>query len=131
MKTKVLLALGGAIVLVAGCIGTAGGGHTAGVPFVRDSLENKYQRSPEAVFNAAKEAIRDSGGVLNKESIIYGTNQVKTITAKLDQRTVWIRIEPVEGTGADVVVQARTQGGGADLNLAHDLATQIALRLAR
>jgi hypothetical protein len=54
---------------------------------------------------------------------------VKTVTGKINQRSVWIRVEQLEPKVTGVTVQARTQGGGSDLNLAHEVEKQIALKL--
>ena len=50
--------------------------------------------------------------------------RVPTVT-----RTVWVKVEPVDAGTTRVIVQARTKGGGSDLDLASDIDKQIALRL--
>jgi hypothetical protein len=69
-------------------------------------------------------------GVLVNESILYGkTNMVKTIEAKVNQRSVYIRVEPVDPKITSIIVQARTSGGGSDIDTAHELEKQVALAL--
>lgn len=132
MNTKLLAALlAVATLLGAGCVRNVSGGRTAGVPFVKDKIEGRYQRSVDEVFNAAK-AVVAARGILNNESILHSeTNQVKTLTGRVDQRTVYVRVEPVEPKVTSVVVQTRIPGGGTDLDLAHQLEKQIALRLVQ
>lgn len=114
-----------------GCVKKVSGGATAGMPFVRDSVQGQYQRPVETVFTAAREVLRENGS-LSSESIQHGdTNQVKTLVGKVDQRTVYVRVAPVDASITSVRVQARTSGGGADLYLAHELEKQIALKLVR
>ncbi len=124
------LALFGALgVLVAGCVNTVSGGRTAAVPFMKDTVEGRYERSVDEVFTAAKDVIAKNG-VLNTESILHGeTNLVKTAIGKVNQRTVYIRVEPSTPKITAVAVQARNQNGAADIELAHDIEKQIALRL--
>ncbi len=124
------LALFGALgVLVAGCVNTVSGGRTAAVPFMKDTVEGRYERSVDEVFTAAKDVIAKNG-VLNTESILHGeTNLVKTAIGKVNQRSVYIRVEPATPKITAVAVQARNQNGAADIELAHDIEKQIALRL--
>ncbi len=127
----VLPVLGALALLVTGCVGTVSGGHTAGVPFSKDTVEGRYERTVDEVFTAAKDVI-SKNGVLNTESILHSeTNQVKTAVGKINQRTVYVRVEPATPTITAVAVQARNQGGAADIELAHEVEKQIALKLVR
>jgi len=132
MKT-IFLAAGLGIVLVAtGCIGTVDGRSTPGVPFAKDKFEGKYERSVDQVFAAAKQVITDNG-VLVSESVLHGlTNDVRTAVGKVNQRSVWIRVEGIDPRPVTAVtVQARTPGGIRDLELVHELEKQIALKLVK
>ena len=130
MKKKIFLALFGAGLLSAGCVSTVNDRHTAGVPFVKDSVQGRYERPLDQVFDAAKEVVKANGRLLN-ESVIHGeTNVVKTAEGKINDRTVWVRVEAAEPNVTGVSVQTRTPGGGSDINLAHEVEKQIALRLA-
>jgi hypothetical protein len=44
---------------------------------------------------------------------------------------VYIKIMPVEAQITSILVQARTQNGGSDIDLAHELEKQVALKLVR
>jgi len=130
MKTNVLIAVASALVLVAGCVDTVSGRKTGGFPFIKDSVENRYERPVDQAFEAAKEVVK-STGVLNSESILHSeTNAVKTVEGKINQRDVWIRIEALNPQVTSVKVQVRTQAGGSDVDLAHEVASQITAKLA-
>jgi hypothetical protein len=131
MMSKMLFAvLAGGVLLTAGCVETVTGGKTAGVPFVRDTFENRYRESPDRIFVAAKEVIK-ADGVLTDEGIKYNeTNAVKVVQGRVNERAVYVRIVPVDEQVTSVAVQARTRGGGADMDVAHQVAMEIALKLS-
>lgn len=114
-----------------GCVKKVTGGTTAGVPFAKDTVEGQYQRPVETVFTAAREVIRENGSLISESVQHSETNQVKTIVGKVDQRTVYVRVAPVDASITSVRVQARTSGGGPDVYLAHEMEKQIALKLVR
>lgn len=132
MKTNFFAALMGIALVATGCVRTVSGTRTAAVPFVKDRMEGRYQRPVNEVYEAAKEVV-NANGVLSNEYIPHDTtNTVRALEAKVKQRTVWIRVETTENPSVTAVtVQARTSGGGRDIELAHDLEKQIALKLVR
>jgi hypothetical protein len=133
MNKKIFAALLGGIVafVVAGCVDTVGGGRTAGLPLIKDRVEGRYERPLNQVFEAAKDVIKFNGTLLSETTLHTETNEVKTVEGKVNQRTVWVRVEGVDPKVTGVAVQARTPGGGADVELAHELEKQIALKLVR
>ncbi len=132
MRAKIFAGfLGVLVIAVAGCVSTVGGGRTAGVPFLKDSVQGRYQRSVDEVYNAAKDVI-SANGVLERESVLHGeTNVVKTAIGVVSQRTVYVRVEPVDSKITQVTVQTRNRDGGSDIDLAHELEKEIALRLVQ
>jgi len=56
---------------------------------------------------------------------------VKTCEGKVNQRSVWVRVEQIDPKISSVRVQTRTKGGGTDADLAHELEKQIALKLVK
>jgi hypothetical protein len=133
MKTKFFTTLLGLAVLATGCVDTVGGRKTAGVPFVHDKIEARYERPMDEVFQAAKDVIKYNGALAN-ETILHGqTNAVNQIAkvaeGKVNQRTVWVRVEQTDPRITEVTVQARTAGGGSDIDLAAQIDKQIALKL--
>jgi len=120
-----------AILVGAGCVSTVNERTSPGLPFVKDRVEGRYERSVDQVFEASKQVVKTMG-VLVREGVIYGgTNEVKTVEGKVNQRNVWIKVEGIEPKITSVIVQTRTPGGGADIDLAHELEKQIALKLVQ
>jgi hypothetical protein len=130
MKAKISVILLGAVIAGAGCISTVNDRSTAGVPFIKDRVEGRYQRSVEQVFEASKRVITANGVMINESTLYSQTNLVKTVEGKVNQVSVWVRVVGIEPNTTQVTVQTRTSGGGADLDLAHEIEKQIALRLA-
>jgi len=128
MKTQFLVALLGAAVLVAGCHSSLDGRKHAGVPFVRDRVEGRYERPADQVYAAAIQVIKFNGTLVN-ENTMHGTNLVRVAEGKVNQRSVWVQVEPIDPKVTWVVVQTRTPGGGKDIDLAHEIEKQIALQL--
>jgi len=130
MRANSFLVLTAAVLAGAGCYNTVSERPRAGVPFVKDKIEARYERPMDQVFQAAKDVVAADGALVNEE-ILYGqTNAVKTVQGKVNQRDVWIRIEEVDPKVTGLTVQARTKAGGADVDLAAQLDKEIALKLA-
>jgi len=69
--------------------------------------------------------------VLNYNGRVYSEDVMKsTIEASVNQRTVWVKVEPIDDKLTKVTVQARTKLGGGDVALASEIDKQIAIRLA-
>jgi hypothetical protein len=131
MKQKLFLIALGAAILSAGCVGTVTGRHTGGVPFVKDTVEGRYERPVDQVFEAAKEVVKFNGTLVNESILHNETNTVKTVEGKVNQRNVWVRVEAADPKITAVSVQTRTLNGGSDVDLAHEIEKQIALKLVR
>jgi hypothetical protein len=107
-----------------GCVGTLDGRQRAGVPFVKDKFESRYERPVLECWAAAKD-------VLNQNGQLYSEDHLKsTLEANVNERTIWVKVEPVDQRFTRVAVQARTRGGGTDLDLAREIDKQIGIRLA-
>ena len=135
MKFQFFAALIVAAVLVAGCVNTVTGGKTAGVPFIKDTIEARYEKPAEPVFQAAKQVITEDG-MLITEGTLYGQtnalgNSVRTIKGKVNERTVYVRVEALDPKITGTAVQTRTSGGVSDIDLAAQIDKQIAIKLAR
>ena len=119
------------MVLAVGCVGTVSDEHTFGTHLVKDKLEGVYERPLDECFTAAKTVIAQMG-VLNKEGILHDTNVVKVAEGRVNERKVWVRVESAEPPKYTLVtVQARTSGGHADIETAHQIEKNIALKLVR
>ena len=131
MKTKIFAALAGIAIITAGCISTVSGTKTSAVPFTKDTVHGRYERTVDQVYQASV-AVVQNNGVLITEFIPHDTtNTVRALQAKVNQRNVWISVTAVDPTITAVAVQARTKMGASDIDLAHELEKEIALQLAR
>jgi len=129
MKLKLWLVLLLPALLMTGCVKTVSDQKTAGVPFVKDRIEGRYERTVQEVYDAALYVIK-LNGTLQEEMVIHQEDtKVRAIEGRVNQRKIFIRVEPVDPTVTSVVVQARTSAGGTDMNLAYELEKQIALQL--
>ena len=133
MKTKILAAFAGigVILLAVGCVRTVSGTRTTAMSVGEDSYTGKYERTPEQVYQASLNVLK-SDGVILTEYIPHTTNSVdnvRSVYGKVNQRKVWIRVEPVDPKITQVTVQVRTTGGFRDQDLSHELEKEIALQL--
>jgi len=121
----VLLAAAFLAVITLGCYSTLDGRMRMGTVLGKDTIEGRYERPVDQVFEAAKK-------VLSFNGTLYGENTIsKTLEAKIDTRTVWVAVDPVEPNVTRVRVQARRKGGSSDIYLASEIDKQIALELPR
>lgn len=129
MKTIIFTIFTATALLGAGCVSTVTDRTTPGMPLVKDRIQGRYERSVDEIFKAAKEVVKENGVLVN-ESILYNqTNLVKTVEGKVNQRNVWVRVEAIDPKITEVTVQTRTPGGLSDIDLAHELEKEIALKL--
>jgi hypothetical protein len=126
-----VMAFGALLLAGVGCVSTVSGTKTAGVPWIKDSMVGNYERSVDQVTEAAKAVILANGTLVNETTQYEQTNTVRTVEGKVSSRRVWIRITAIEPKVTQVQVQTRNSAGGSDLELAHELEKQIALKLVR
>ena len=130
MKTKFFAALVGITIVTAGCVKTVSDTHTATVSFGKDSVEGRYERAMDQVYQAAVQVIQHNGVVITEFIPHDTTNTVRSLQGKVDQCNVWVRVEAVDPRITSVVVEARTWNN-RNLDLAHELEKEIALQLVR
>jgi len=132
MKITILFGLVAALVLSTGCVNTQSGRKTAAVPFVRDSVEGRYERPVAQVYEAAKEVVRFNGQLVN-EVTRYSDDGVYAMALEghVQDCKVFIGVKEVDPNVTSITVQVRTSGGGSNLDLAHELEKQVALKLVR
>lgn len=118
-----LLVAGGFLLLSVGCVRTVDGHMRPGVPFTSDTVENRYDVSVNKVFAAAKKVLQFRGNLYSENTI------AKTLEAKVDTRTVRVAVDEVEPKVTRVRVQVRTKGGRGDIQLANQIAVEIAVNL--
>ena len=115
-----------ASILLAGCVTTVDGHKTGAVPFRKDKKVSRYEKyTVDQVFAATKTALSEKG-VLQSENTINHSYK-----AKVNERTVWVKITEVGPTVTEVAVQVRTKSGGTDLDLAAEIDKLIVLHLTR
>lgn len=108
--------------LVSGCVSTPTGHSKAGVPFLKDTLTSRYQRSVEQVV-AATRFVLSHKGKLSVDNSIDNSFQ-----AKADECDVWVKITKVDAKTTEVIVKVR-KGLGANIALASEIDKEIALQL--
>ena len=127
MKIKFLsfLVLAVCAATFTGCVET-GDGHTraTALPFAKDKISNRYERTVPQILTAAKAVLMRNGKLLADNSIN------NSFTAKVNQRDVWVSVVDIDGKVSEVTVQVRTKLGGSDIELASAISTQIALQLS-
>ncbi|HYE33224.1 MAG TPA: hypothetical protein VEH27_17480 [Methylomirabilota bacterium] len=111
-------------VALAGCHSTVDGRMRAGMPIVKDQLESRYERPTAQAFQAAKDVLAFNGTLVSENTI------ANVVEARVDTRTVWVRVEEVEPKVCRVLVQARKKNRTPDIDLASEISKQIALKLA-
>ena len=130
MKTKMLVALLGGLMLLVGCVSTVNDRHAFALSPGKDQFENRYERTVDQVYAAAVQVVKFNGTIERESVILPGPNAVKTIEGKVNERSVWVRVAPVDAKITSVTVQVRTKGGGTDQDLTQQLANQIGIKLA-
>lgn len=132
MRIFILLGLVAAFVISTGCVETQSGRKTAAVPFVKDSVAGRYERSVSQVYEAAKEVLRLNGQLVN-EVTRHNDDSVAVLALEgyVQDRKVFIGVKEEDPTVTSITVQVRTPRGGTDNNLAHELEKQVALKLVR
>jgi hypothetical protein len=110
--------------VISGCVNTIDGRQQVGLPMVKDKIQSSYERSPMEIWKAAKDVLAFQGKLYSEDVMR------STLEASVNTRTVWVRVDPVDQKSTRVTVQARTKGGGSDIELASEIDKQIAIRLA-
>ncbi|MCL5097186.1 MAG: DUF3568 family protein [Candidatus Omnitrophica bacterium] len=118
-----LMVFGCLALLITGCVRTLNGQLKAGVPFANDTKISRYERPVDQIYDAGITVLKFNGTLTSENSI------AKTLEAKVNTRTVWVKVTSISPTVSQVEVQARTSGGGADMDLASEIDKQIALQL--
>lgn len=108
---------------VTGCYSTPDGRNRMGVPFSKDKIESRYERPVDKLVAAAKEVLSFNGTLTGENTVTH------FLEARIDNRTVWVKVDEVDTNLSRVVVQARRKGGSSDIELASEIDKQIALRL--
>jgi hypothetical protein len=130
-RLSFVLGLVATVVIATGCVNTVSGRKSAAVPLIKDRVEGRYERPAGMVFEAAKEVVRYNGTIVNEVTRHQTNGYIRALEGKVQERKVFIAVSEVDPKVSSVVVQVRTTAGGRDLDLAHELEKQIALKLVR
>ena len=114
MKTKIFAAFAGIVLVTAGCVHTVSGTKSPAIWFGRDSLQNLYAAPMDQVYQAAIAAIKTDGVLLTEYVPHDTTNSTLAFYGKVNERNVWVSVEAV---------------GSPQIDVAHEVATEIALQL--
>ena len=126
MKTKIFgyILLLRLCVLVTGCVKTADGHMKAGVPFSKDKIVSRYERSVSQILSASRVVLQRNGQIQSDDAV---SNSLK---AKINQNDVWVKVAEVDPNISEVVVQARSRRGAGNVDLASEISKQIGIQLA-
>jgi hypothetical protein len=130
-RLSIFLGLVATVIIATGCVNTVSGRKSAAVPLIKDRVEGRYERPAGMVFEAAKEVVRYNGTIVNEVTRHQTNGYIRALEGKVQERKVFIAVSEVDPKVSSVVVQVRTTAGGRDLDLAHELEKQIALKLVR
>jgi len=133
MKKLFFAALVGTVMVTAGCVSTVSDTHSPAVTWSTDKINARYERSLDQVYAAAVTVIKNNGVVLTEYIPHDSTNSVRALSAKVNQRNVWVRVEAVDPASpiTQLTIQARSSWGVSDVALASELVTEVALQLSR
>jgi len=123
MKWLACLLLCAVLPFASGCRSDVSGQNRFGVPFVKDTIESRYNRSIDKVAVAARETLAFNGTITSDDSV------TRTMQAQINNRRVYVKLEELEPQVTRVLVQVFTKNGGSDIDLAAEMDKQIALRL--
>jgi hypothetical protein len=125
MKSKWIysLFLGLTALGLVGCVETLDNRHAgAWNPVGNDTIDGRYERSPADLWAAAKDVLKHQGTLVSEDTL------KNVLEANVDERRIWVKVEEFD-TRTTRLLQARTKGGGADLQMAAYIDKQIAVRL--
>jgi len=109
--------------LGSGCYSTVDGKKKSGVAMSTDHVEGRYERKPAEVFSAAKQVLGYLGTLTSENTIN------STLEARVDNNTVYVKVDEVEPGISRVMVQARRSSTKGNIALASEVDKQIALQL--
>jgi hypothetical protein len=125
LKMSFVLAMVSVVIVVSGCVATVDGHTRAAIPFRKDKIMASYEIAAEKVYPAVKSVLM-ADGVMQSENTIN-----LSYIAKINTRTVYVKVDKIQDNLCHVTVQVRTKVGGSDIDLAADVDKKIALALTQ
>lgn len=112
----------GLVMVLAACHTTLEGRLKPGFPG-KDTIVSRYEAKFDDVYEAAKLVLKDSGTLISDDRVS------NTLRARVDNNTVWVKLDANEPGIITVSVEARTSGGAAHVDLASEIDKRIYGRL--
>jgi hypothetical protein len=131
MKKMILAVAALAGLAAAGCVSTVNDEHSFAIWPQRDQFEQLYPRTIDQVYAASYNVVSRDGALVSEFTPHDSTNVVRALEGRVNNSKVFIRVEAASPVTADLKVQARTSHGTADIELAHQLSTEIAIELTK
>ena len=131
MKQTIFATLATVALLGVGCVSTVSDTHTFAMSYGKDSVAGRYQRSVDQVYKAATDVVALNGTIVTEYIPHDNTNTVRSVTGRINDCKVWVRVEAVDPKVTQVDVQARTKWGTRELDLVHEIEKEIALKLVQ
>lgn len=107
-----------------GCVSTVDNRKVPGNPLVKDRIIRVYERPVLQTWAAAKDVLAANGTIIHEDVM------QSTLTARVDTRTIRVKVEAIDPKMSRVTTQVRTRMGNSDIDLGGEIDKQIALRLA-
>jgi len=130
MKKKFFAVLAGAAMVATGCVQTVSDTDTFAMYYGRDMVSNRFNRPFDEVYKAACTVMKNDGVIVREFVSHEYTNSVQSVEGRINNRKVWIRVGVVDPKVTQVDVQARTKAGMVDIDLVHQIGTEVAVELA-
>ena len=89
----------------------------------KDTIVSRYEVPYEQVYEAAKAVLKESGTLVSDDQVS------NTLRARIDNNTVWIKLDSSEPRITTMSVEARTSGGAPHVDLASEIDKRIYGRL--
>ena len=131
MKITLFALLAAASIIATGCTSTVSDTSTFATTWSQDSVEGRYARTVDQVYQASVFVVQQNGVILTEYIPHDTTNSVRSLEGRVNDRKVWIRVSEVDPRTSQVDVQARSKWGVSDIDLVHELEKEIALQLAK
>lgn len=90
---------------------------------MRDTVVSRYERPLAQVINSAREVLSRTGSITGDDVVN------NAVSAKIDNRSVWVTVAEVEPLVTEIKVRVRSSRGTSDLVMAAEIDKQIALGL--
>jgi hypothetical protein len=110
------------VLVAAACHTTLEGRLKPGLPG-KDTIVSRYEVPYEQVYEAAKAVLKESGTLVSDDQVS------NTLRARIDNNTVWIKLDSSEPRITTMSVEARTSGGAPHVDLASEIDKRIYGRL--